>query len=204
MRQLFVLSLLISLAACSPDAELEEPFQEDRSDDGARVLANATIQYEGSCEFLMNCSVWSGEGEVNWGCGGSDCTAQTPYIAAPSSYAGMCGEDVTVCLQGTDTCTTAIIKDMSCCNRWEAGPSVLDALGVSYGENIGACSGYGEANVTIYQGAGGVPVPVEGEFNGTYCTSSGNSCDGNEPCWADCPGTSTCDFANGTWGFCIE
>ena len=194
--------LLIALSGCVDDPEHESLYASDRAD-STSLLASTTIQYEGSCEFLLNCSTYS-DGKVNWGCGGSGCTADMPFIAAPASFAGVCGEEVTICLAGTDTCTVAEVKDMSCCNRWEASGTVLRNLGVSFGESVSACSGFGEAKVTIYRGGQGVPPATNGNFTGVYCAQSGGSCGGNTPCWSDCPSGSVCDFSGGSWGQCVE
>lgn len=45
-----------------------------------------------------------------------------------------------------------------------------------------------------------------GTFAGVYCTHPGHGCGGNSPCWpaSDCPTGSTCDWASGSWGRCME
>jgi hypothetical protein len=36
----------------------------------------------------------------------------------------------------------------------------------------------------------------------TYCAASGGSCEGNAPCWAECPAGQGCDFRFGSFGVC--
>jgi hypothetical protein len=125
------------------------------------------------------------------------------WVAVPDWRTNMCGETVTLC-RG-DVCTTASVKDVSCCDRWEASHAVLEDLGIPHASNPSTCSGYGEARVKIYRGTtDGTDDTSEGSFNGSYCAEPGLPCGGNMPCLADCPYTSTCDFAEGTWGRCRD
>jgi hypothetical protein len=167
-------------------------------------IGTTTIQNEGSCEFLLQCSVYSrNRGVVSWACGGTGCDNSERWVAVPDWRDHMCGETVTLC-RGS-VCTEAKVKDVSCCDRWEASPSVLDDLGVGNASYPNTCSGYGEARVAIYRGS------ASGTFGGgggggssdtIFCTDPGGSCGGNSPCWADCPSGSSCDYAQGSWGTC--
>ena len=205
------LLLFTGCAVSSADVDGQDDLGEDveliseggKFDDAhSSYLTSTVVQYEGSCEFLRNCSVWSDEapvGEVSWGCSnvGSSCQETDHFMAVPRQYKFTCGETVTVCLG--DTCTTAQVRDVSCCGRFEASSAVLDDLGVPHGENVDACSGFGEANLRIYRG---IVDPSEVGEDTIFCAKPGGTCGGNSPCWADCPQGSNCDYANGDWGVC--
>lgn len=209
--QLILLNALtLASTACLGAGEVEEDeiLEEGElySSDGPGSYLGATVlQYEGSCSFLLNCSSYSrSAGVVTWGCGGTGCSMTDRFVAVPNWRDGMCGEEVTIC-RG-EVCTTAEVKDVSCCNRWEASHQVLKDLGIDHASNSNTCTGHGEGRVEIYRGGSGVPgdAHLGGEFNGTYCAEPSTSCGGNQPCWATCPAGSLCDFAQGTWGYCRD
>lgn len=51
---------------------------------------------------------------------------------------------------------------------------------------------------------GGSPTPSGGGGSTVYCTNPGWGCGGHSPCWpaTDCPGGTTCDWADDDWGSC--
>lgn len=109
---------------------------------------SVSLLYEGTCAFLHNCSAWSRKlpaGEVQWGCGGTDCSDDELWIAGPShSY---CNRKAKIC-RGT-TCTTATVRDISDAKGWEASNGVMDALGLAHTVNVAACHGGGGGKVTV-------------------------------------------------------
>lgn len=115
------------IAATSACDETEPP-------DSASEVANAvsmSLLYEGTCEYLLQCSAPStAAGSVLWGCPTnlrqqSGCTNSMIYLAAPNSE--FCGLTIRIC-RGS-TCTTGIVQDVSNKGTWEAGDAVMNALG---------------------------------------------------------------------------
>ena len=135
--------------ACT--ASTEDNGEESSSAAGEDALTSprsVPLMYEGSCAFLHNCSAWSRklpEGEVQWGCGGTDCSDDDLWIAGPShSY---CNRKAKIC-RGTK-CTTATVRDISDAHGWEASNGVLDELGLPHTVNVAACHGSGGGKVTV-------------------------------------------------------
>jgi hypothetical protein len=134
---------VVGCASYADDAD--EDMESSESELNARKVS---LKYEGTCEFLRNCSSYSKSlpaGKVNWGCTGvGACSDSGKWVAGPNrSY---CGKTVQIC-KGSK-CTNAVVKDVSVTRDWEASNGVLSALGLPYGLS-GRCSGYGGGSVTI-------------------------------------------------------
>lgn len=155
-----ITSVLAVLGCASLDTQQEE-F--DLGSD-ALVNPNANLHYEGSCQFLLNCSTPSkGTGMVNWGCRtfrpdweGGSCSSADLWVAVPPSLRGeLCATKVRVCRNGV--CRIADAKDVSVVtgnnNYYEGSPALLSALAISYSENVPSCSGTGTGTVTISSGS---------------------------------------------------
>ena len=144
-----VASLAVACTAATEDGS--DPSEDPSSAAGEDALTSVravSLMYEGSCAFLHNCSSWSRklpEGEVQWGCGGTDCSDDDLWIAGPShSY---CNRKAKIC-RGTK-CTTATVRDISNAKGWEASNGVLDELGLPHTVNVSACNGSGGGKVTV-------------------------------------------------------
>lgn len=142
----FVSIVSVGFVGCAADIdEANEAMEFTESELKDRKVS---LKYEGTCDFLRNCSSYSKNlppGKVTWGCTGvGTCKDSGLWVAAPSrSY---CGKTVQIC-RGS-RCTNAIVKDVSVTRDWEASNGVLGALGLPYGLK-GKCSGYGGGSVTI-------------------------------------------------------
>ena len=166
MRSLWAVAItasLLALAACSstesddastPEGSEGSDGSELRSDGTSRVNLN----FEGTCQFLRNCSSFSKNAPkpnmVRWGCEGWQvCSDDDMFIAAPSRVVvdgksrRACGLSVEVC-RPNGKCVIAVVRDVSDRSVWEASPGVLNALGLPHGLT-GRCSGYGGGSVTI-------------------------------------------------------
>jgi hypothetical protein len=143
--QSIVLAVSLSvLAACGPVGESEPDDSSMVGQVEGAATVNTTMDYEGSCAFLRQCSAYG-----NPTCGVQrTCSDTTPWVARPSTAYNICGGTVKVCVQGTTNCVNAYAWDTSCCGRWEGNVAVFKALGLSYGDGTN-CAGYGRANVTI-------------------------------------------------------
>ncbi|WP_394828424.1 hypothetical protein [Pendulispora albinea] len=116
------------------------------------------LKYEGTCQFLRNCSTYSKnmpEGEVSWGCPGPKaCSDSDPWVAAPSrSYCGTSSsvKTATMCA-ANGKCVSVNIRDTSVSGDWEAGNAVMSALGLPKGITKSEppnCAGYGGGRVTV-------------------------------------------------------
>lgn len=113
---------------------------------------NIKIVYQGSCSFLHRCDSYSRPlpaGQVNWGClgHGAVCIDSEHWASGPSR--AYCGKTVKFC-KGT-TCTTAVIKDVSVSQDFEASQGVFDALGIGYGGGSTCSNTYisGDPRVTV-------------------------------------------------------
>lgn len=151
LRILVVVSTttLASLAGCAAEIPDED---EVGSAEGA-ATSSVALKYEGTCDFLKNCSTYSRglpAGQVTWGCTGVGmCSDSALWVAGPTrSY---CGKTVKIC-KG-NTCTNALVKDVSVSRDWEASNGVMDALGLPHGLT-GRCSGFGGGRVTVSTTAG--------------------------------------------------
>jgi hypothetical protein len=155
----FVLACVgtLTLAACASDAPDDDQggAESDLTANGARPVK---LKYEGTCEFLRNCSTFSKNvppGKVTWGCTGLGvCSDSAKWVAGPTR--SFCGKTVTIC-KGS-SCTTALVKDVSVTKDWEASNGVMQALGLPHGLT-GKCSGFGGGNVTV--AVGGKPPEDE-------------------------------------------
>ena len=146
-----VAAAALAVACTASSADGTDGTEDPSSATGEDALTSprsVPLMYEGSCAFLHNCSSWSRklpEGEVQWGCGGTDCSDDDLWIAGPShSY---CNRKAKIC-RGT-TCTTATVRDISDAKGWEASNGVLDALGLPHSVNVSACHGSGGGKVTV-------------------------------------------------------
>jgi hypothetical protein len=152
LTRAFALVAAASLAvACTASTEDGTDGEESSSATGEDALTSprsVSLMYEGSCAFLHNCSAWSRKlpaGEVQWGCGGTDCSDDALWIAGPShSY---CNRKAKIC-RGT-RCTTATVRDISDAHGWEASNGVMDELGLEHTVNVAACRGGGGGKVTV-------------------------------------------------------
>jgi len=138
--------MAVACAASPEDADAAE----EESDSTSDALSKKTVplKYEGTCEFLRNCSSYSrnvAEGQVTWGCTGVGvCSDTALWVAGPTRAS--CGKRVRLC-KGT-LCTTALVKDISVSRDWEASNGVMEALDLPYGLT-GRCSGYGGGRVSV-------------------------------------------------------
>jgi len=153
LTRAFALVAAASLAvACTASTEDGADGSEDPSsatgEDALTSARSVSLMYEGSCAFLHNCSAWSRKlpaGEVQWGCGGTDCSDDDLWIAGPShSY---CNRKAKIC-RGTK-CTTATVRDISDAHGWEASNGVMDELGLPHTVNVSACNGSRGGKVTV-------------------------------------------------------
>jgi hypothetical protein len=153
LARAFALVTAASLAvACTASSGDETDGTEDPAsatgEDALTSTRSVSLMYEGSCAFLHNCSAWSRKlpvGQVQWGCGGTDCSDDELWIAGPShSY---CNRKAKIC-HGT-RCTTATVRDISDAHGWEASNGVMDALGLPHTVNVAACNGGGGGKVTV-------------------------------------------------------
>jgi hypothetical protein len=151
VRSLFFASAALLVVACTanvddPSADPTDPATS--ADEALTKPRSVRLMYEGTCDFLHNCSSWSRRlpaGEVQWGCGGTACNDDDLWMAGPSH--GYCNRKVKVC-RGTQ-CVTAVVKDISDAKGWEASNGLLDALGLDHTVNVRACSGSGGGTVTV-------------------------------------------------------
>jgi hypothetical protein len=127
----------------------------DDSSSGSGEYAHSkkiALVYQGSCSFLHRCDSYSRNlpaGQVNWGClgHGAVCVDSEHWASGPSR--AYCGKTVKFC-KG-DTCTTAVIKDVSVSQDFEGSQGVFDALGIGYGGGTTCANTYvnGDAHVTV-------------------------------------------------------
>jgi len=149
---------LVPACASAPD-EAEET---DATSDELRVAGYGanTLKYEGTCQFLRDCSSYSKKtpvGNVVWGCAESNtdkdgdgdldygaCSDTSLWVAAPTR--AYCNKTVHIC-KGT-TCVDAKVKDVSVSKSWEASNGVFTRLDLDFGLS-GKCSGFGSGRVTV-------------------------------------------------------
>jgi hypothetical protein len=153
-RSMIAIGAALLLVACAAetdgmDDEGDLADTAESSDDALTTSPTSVrLLYEGTCDFLHNCSSWSRrlpDDQVQWGCGGTACSDTEHWVAGPSrSY---CGKKIKVC-KGS-RCTTATVKDISNVHGWEASNGVMDAIGLSHTVNVEACSGAGGGRVTV-------------------------------------------------------
>lgn len=144
-----ILSVLIGCGAQVSDPEdVASDEAAARRRTPAATSGEVALKYEGTCEFLRNCSGPSRglpAGQVMWGCEGRGrCVDDELWVAGPTRQT--CGQDVRLC-RG-ERCVVARVKDVSVTRDWEASNGVLDALGIPYGLT-GRCAGFGGARVTV-------------------------------------------------------
>jgi hypothetical protein len=134
------------IGVCCSAAPTER--SEDPGASGDEALSSSNLMFEGTCQFLHDCSKWSRDlpdDQIEWGCDGADtCDDDEHWIAGPSK--AYCGRTYKIC--HGDTCTTAKVRDISSAKGWEASSGTLDALGLKHGLT-GKCSGYGGGKVSI-------------------------------------------------------
>lgn len=140
-----VASLSIVVACAAPT---DEESEDDVNEVEGAATKSVSLKYEGTCDFLHNCSSWSRNlsgGQVLWGCtGAGSCDDDALWVAGPTrSY---CGKKVQFCKNGK--CTTATVKDISVSRDWEGSNGVLDALDLPHGLT-GRCGGFGGGKVTV-------------------------------------------------------
>lgn len=161
------LATTLAVAGCA-----SETLEEEVDDVEGASTRGVSLKYEGTCEFLRNCSSYSRglpRGQVTWGCTGvGACDDDALWVAGPTrSY---CGKTVRIC-KG-QRCTNALVKDVSVTRDWEASNGVLSALGLPYGLT-GRCSGYGGGQVTVtVGGSSSTPPPSRSTSNDDDCWSA--------------------------------
>lgn len=159
-RPLMIVSLLSSVLVSACASEYDDADEEwEESEAEITGTRSVSLKYEGTCDFLRSCSVWSRglpEGNVLWGCSaentsrGDDgsrygaCSDEGLWVAGPTK--AYCGKSVRIC-KGS-TCINAKVKDISVSRSWEASNGVLSALRLPYGLTS-RCGGYGGGKVTV-------------------------------------------------------
>ena len=145
-RTLWVLGVMAVVAVGCGSAPLDGSENAGAASEGA--LTEATLMFEGTCDFLHSCSSYSKHlpaGEVSWGCDGVEvCDDSAHWLAGPSH--AYCGRTMQLCRNGV--CTTARVKDVSDAHGWEGSTGVMKALGLPHGLS-GKCSGFGGGQVTL-------------------------------------------------------
>jgi hypothetical protein len=148
-RCFYIVVGLIGLAGCAVSPDAEEAYGE--SDEALTSRPRTTtvdLKYEGTCQFLRNCSSWSKGlpvGHVLWGCDGEGaCSDSALWVAGPTR--AYCGKTVRICKGGR--CVNAKVKDVSVSQDWEASNGVLDGLDIDH-KLTGECSGAGGGRVTV-------------------------------------------------------
>jgi hypothetical protein len=130
---LLVAGLTTMACAVGPDEDDPVDAEGEESTESTQQAAktwSTTLYYEGSCEFLRTCSVYSRglpQGQVSWGCTGKPayCNDWESWVAGPSkSY---CGKTVQFC-NAAGKCMTAKVKDISEAGIWEGSKGLLNAL----------------------------------------------------------------------------
>jgi hypothetical protein len=169
MRRIFASMVFVGLlAACSGSGALDPGDGTDSADsddegtDGSELRASqptrVTLNFEGTCDFLRQCSTFSKNPPepdmVQWGCEGwKVCSDDDYFLAGPSRVAvdgrsvRACGRRMQVC-RPNGPCITATVRDVSDRSVWEASPGVFEALGLDYGLHA-RCSGFGRGTVTL-------------------------------------------------------
>ena len=155
-----VVAVLIPACAAPEDTTEEDPTGE--TSDALRVAGYGanTLKYEGTCQFLRDCSSYSKgipAGHVLWGCAESNddhdgdgaddygvCSDKALWVAAPTR--AYCNKTVHIC-KGTK-CVDAKVKDVSVSKSWEASNGGFDSLDLDYGLSA-KCSGFGSGRVTV-------------------------------------------------------
>lgn len=148
-------STMLLISGCGM-GEANNATDDDLAESEGAVTSAAgrsvSLKYEGTCEFLRNCSSYSKNlpaGKVLWGCTGEGvCEDNALWVAGPNkSY---CGKQVRIC-KGS-RCTNALVKDISVSRDWEASNGVLEKLDLPYGLTQ-KCSGFGGGKVTVTVGS---------------------------------------------------
>jgi len=151
-RSILVVSavgLFAALAGCAGE-DTTDGTRDTAPDDPLSTGARRTVdlKYEGTCEFLRNCSSFSQglpPGQVSWGCTGRGaCSDSALWVAGPDR--SHCGKTVNICKGGK--CVNALVKDVSVSGDWEASNGVLSSLDIPFGLT-GRCSGFGGGTVTL-------------------------------------------------------
>jgi hypothetical protein len=149
------------LAACTGGSSGDDVVSDGTA--GADALTSvggkARLLYEGTCQFLHDCSSFSRRlpvGQVEWGCGGSKvCRDDDLWVAGPTR--SQCDKHVKFC--NGSKCVTATVRDVSVAHAWEASNGVLDALGLDHALT-GKCSGSGGGTVSVTVGVPAPPVAL--------------------------------------------
>ena len=155
----------LQLEATSTMADMEEVGVATEE-----LVTSNTIIYEGNCSYLGQCSTWSQNGQVKWGCGDGSwplgisdsppsqlgCADYYTYVAAPkNTLDNYCGMPVRFCTAAGKCITVRPVdKSADINNRWEGGPAVMQLLGVSsYGQYANCGGGWGATSVTATYGS---------------------------------------------------
>lgn len=158
-----IAALVVSgiLIACSVESEPEADEDTASSSDAVTAPTSGAghLLYEGTCEFLHDCSSFSKKlpaGEVAWGCSNvpKSCDNDELWVAGPTS--AQCGKHVKFC--NGKQCAVALVKDVSVSHSWEGSNGLLDAIGLPH-TLTGKCSGAGGGSVTIAPTTAAVTSP---------------------------------------------
>ncbi|MBX3192000.1 MAG: hypothetical protein KF819_33730 [Labilithrix sp.] len=194
---------LLTIAGCA--AETADGDDEEVGSAEGAATSSVSLKYEGTCEFLRNCSTYSRglpAGQVTWGCTGRGaCDDNALWVAGPTrSY---CGKTVKIC--NGSRCTNALVKDVSVSRDWEASNGVMKALSLPYGLT-GRCSGYGGGRVTVSTNASGSSSSGSSSSGSTQPRRDGE--DGS--CWSSTLSQTVSELAcvqsrsNGVWYQCKD
>lgn len=159
VRGLVALSISGVLIACAASSEPTEDADSSSDAITAPTSGAGHLLYEGTCEFLHDCSSYSKKlpaGEVAWGCADvpKTCANDELWVAGPTT--SQCGKHVKFCHNGT--CAVALVKDVSVSHSWEGSNGLLDAIGLDH-TLTGKCSGAGGGSVTIAPTTAAVTAP---------------------------------------------
>ncbi len=161
-RLLAAIALVVALVPACAAAEdaTEDPTGETSDELRVAGYGANTLKYEGTFQFLRDCSSYSRNtpvGYVVWGCAdanvdtngdGADdygtCSDTQLWVAAPTR--ACCNKTVHIC-KGT-MCVDAKVKDVSVSKSWEASNGVFDGLDLAHGLSA-KCSGFGSGKVTV-------------------------------------------------------
>jgi hypothetical protein len=124
---------VVILLGCEDERSYEAQPQYDvgniESTRDPLVINQTTLYFEGTCDFLDNCSSYD-----NLTCGAPyTCTDTTNWIARKNTGYNICNETVYICRKDNPYhCTTAKVWDTSSGNMWEGNKSLFEALGFEY------------------------------------------------------------------------
>jgi hypothetical protein len=139
----------VFLACASSSGDSAEGDGADTTGDALSASnGNVSLLYEGTCEFLHECSSFSRKlpaNGVQWGCGfPPSCDNSDLWVAGPTH--GNCSKFARFC--NGSLCANALVKDVSVSGNWEASNGLLDALHLPHAL-VGKCGGSGGGKVKV-------------------------------------------------------